>query len=463
MAESSTGGTQVTRRTVLKGIAGVAGLTGASAFLAACSSAATNAPATAAPASQAPAVTPAPASAAPAIGSLTLGSNLSDPTPKKAQEAVVAAFTQATGIAVQVNTVDHNTFQNQLSSYLQATPQDVFTWFSGFRMRFFAAQGLATQIDDVWASVGSNFSDAMKTASTSDDGHQYLVPTDTYAWTVYYKPSVWKAKGYQIPTTLDQFKTLAAQMLKDGLVPIGLGDKDGWPAMGHFDIIDLRENGYQFHVDLMSGKNKWTDAKVKQVFQVWQTLLPYYQSGAAGRIWNDAAAGLMKGTTGMMLQPQVVQVFQAAGASLDDLDFFPWPDHGTQWDAEKALDAPIDGFMLSSKSPTLSQDLDAAKAFLEFVAKGSAQGIYAKADPSLIAVANDADQSAYTALQKKQVAVIAAAQKLTQFMDRDTRPDFAGPNGMQAFLVNFLQSPNQNLDTYLGKIQSFWDSLGPVS
>jgi hypothetical protein len=34
---------------------------------------------------------------------------------------------------------------------------------------------------------------------------------------------------------------------------------------------------------------------------------------------------------------------------------------------------------------------------------------------------------------------------------------------MQAFLVQFLQNPDQDLDTYLGKIQSFWDSLGPMS
>ncbi len=52
-----------------------------------------------------------------------------------------------------MNTVDHNTFQNQINAYLQGTPEDVFTWFSGYRMRFFASKGLATAIDDVWAKV----------------------------------------------------------------------------------------------------------------------------------------------------------------------------------------------------------------------------------------------------------------------------------------------------------------------
>jgi multiple sugar transport system substrate-binding protein len=457
------GSRNFSRRSVLRGIAGVAGLAAVPSLLAACGASATPSPS--APASvpaSAPASVPASVAGSVATGSLTLGSNLSDAVPKKALQDIVDAFTKSTGITVKINTVDHTTFQNTLSNYLQGTPEDVITWFSGHRMRFFAKQGLFTPIDDVWTTLGANFSDAMKTASTSDDNHQYLVPFDTYAWTVYYRKSVFADKGYQIPTTLAEFKTLAAKMQTDGLVPIGLGDKDGWPAMGHFDIMNLRENGYQFHVDLMNGLQKWTDPKVKQVFTVWKSLLPFYQTGAAGRIWQDAAAGLVKKTTGMMLQPQAAETFAAAGtADFADLDFFPWPNHGTQWDAEKALDAPIDGFMLTAKSPNLSADMAAAKAFLAYVGTGAAQVIYAKANPSLIGTAKDVDTSAYTPLQQNQAKVIGGAQKLTQFLDRDARSDFAGAQGMQAFLINFLQKPDQDLDAFLKGIQSFVDSLGP--
>jgi hypothetical protein len=31
---------------------------------------------------------------------------------------------------------------------------------------------------------------------------------------------------------------------------------------------------------------------------------------------------------------------------------------------------------------------------------------------------------------------------------------------MQGFLQTFLNDPDQDLDAYLGTIQSFWDSLG---
>jgi multiple sugar transport system substrate-binding protein len=46
----------------------------------------------------------------------------------------------------------------------------------------------------------------------------------------------------------------SVQMRKDGLVPIAMADKDGWPAQGTFDIINLRLNGYDFHMELLNGK-----------------------------------------------------------------------------------------------------------------------------------------------------------------------------------------------------------------
>ena len=449
----------VSRRTVLKGIAGTAGLVSVPGIIAACSTpAASTAPSAAASAAESAAPSAAPSVAA---GSLTLGSNYSDAVPKGVLAGIVDTFTQETGITVKVNTVDHGTFQDQISSYLQGTPDDVFAWFSGFRMRFFAAQGLATDISDVWAKVGGNYSDAFKVGSTGDDGKQYFIPIYNYPWAVFYRKSVFADKGYTPPTTLDEFKTLAAKMKSDGLIPMAFGDSDGWPAMGTFDILNLRQNGYDFHVGLMAGSEKWTDPKVKTVFEIWNDLLPFYQEGAAGRTWQDAAQALVQKKAGMYLLGMFVsQQFQEAGqAELDDLDFFPYPNFGTQYDAEKALDAPIDGFMISANSPSLQEVLDGAKAFMEYLAQPATQVTWVSQDKGNVAAAKDADTSGYTPLQKKAAELIGGAQRITQFLDRDTNPNFAGANGMQAFLLDFLTNPDQDLDAFLGKIQSFWDTL----
>jgi multiple sugar transport system substrate-binding protein len=451
---------QVSRRQVLGGLAGVAGLAAVPSLLAACGPGATTAPTTSTAASQPPAASTPPAasgSAVAASGETTLGSNYSDALPKGVLADIVSTFTTQTGITVKINTVDHSTFQNQISSYLQGTPDDVWTWFSGFRMRFFAAQGLATDISDVWAKVGDKYGEAFKVGSTGDDGKQYFIPIYLYPWAVFYRKDVFADKGYTVPTNYDELKTLATKMQTDGLVPFAFGDKEGWPAMGTFDILNLRVNGYDFHVNLMAGKEKWTDPKVKAVFDVWKELAPFHQAGAAGRPWADASTTLLQKKAGMYFHGMFTsQQFQTAGqADLDQLDFFPYPAFGTAFDAEKALDAPIDGFMLS-KAP---KNIDAAKAFLEYLAQPATQVTWVSKDQSNIAASKDADTSAYSALQKKAAEVIGSAQRITQFLDRDTNPEFAGPNGMQAFLLDFIQNPTQDPAGLQKKIQDFWDTL----
>jgi multiple sugar transport system substrate-binding protein len=153
--------------------------------------------------------------------------------------------------------------------------------------------------------------------------------------------------------------------------------------------------------------------------------------------------------------------FKASGsqADVDQLDFFPFPALGTSFDAENALDAPIDVYMISKHSPTLGNDLGQAKAFLEFMAKGSTQGLFFKQAPGSIPTANDADTSTYTPLQKKAQSIVSSAKKITQFFDRDSRPDFAGANGMQSFLKTFIANPSADPTALQTTMQKFWDSL----
>ena len=48
--------------------------------------------------------------------------------------------------------------------------------------------------------------------------------------------------------------------------------------VGNQDILNMRMNGYDFHVNLMAGKEKWTDPKTQAVFAKWAELLPYFEA-----------------------------------------------------------------------------------------------------------------------------------------------------------------------------------------
>jgi multiple sugar transport system substrate-binding protein len=210
-------------------------------------------------------------------GSVTFGSNYSDPVPKKAINATFDRFTQQSGVQVEPNEVDHNTFQEQINNYLQGQPDDVFTWFAGYRMQFFAERGLVGDISDVWEEIGDQYSDAFREASTGEDGKQYFVPFYNYAWAVWYRKSVFEENGWEPATTWDEFMALLKQIQSDGMTPLAFADKDGWPAMGTFDYINMRTNGYDFHINLMAGEEAWDSPEVKQTFETYASLLPSHR------------------------------------------------------------------------------------------------------------------------------------------------------------------------------------------
>jgi len=225
-------------------------------------------------------------------------------------------------------------------------------------------------------------------------------------------------------------------MQADGLTPIAFTDKDGWPAMGTFDILNMRINGYQFHVDLMAGKEAWDGAQVKAVFNQWAELLPYYSKGALGLTWQEGAQQLVNKQAGMYLLGSFVAQQATKAADHADLDFFPYPSINSKW-GQDSLDAPIDGFLMAKKPKNAA----GAKQLLTYLGSAAAENIYLKSDPNDTGANNKVSTAHYSTLQRKAAKLIANAKHIAQYMDRDTRPDFAS-TVMIPSLQSFLNSPS---------------------
>jgi multiple sugar transport system substrate-binding protein len=416
------------RRTILKSLAGLAGLAAIPGALAACSSSGNSSGGTTAAAGGS-------SGAAVTGGTISFGSNYSDPQPKAAFDALTKSATASTHVKVNINAVDHNTFQNNISSYLQGTPDDLATWFAGYRLQFFAAQGLLDPIDDVWDKIGGNFNDATKSLSKGADGKYYLVPIYNYPWVVFYNKSVFSKNGYDIPQNWDDFIALAKQMQKDGLVPLAFAEKDGWPALGTFDIINLRVNGYDYHIKLMQHKIPWTDKGVTDVFDHWREVMPYMQKGANGRLWQDAAKALENKQAGMMFQGSNQVAANYAASNLADLDFFPYPEINSAY-GQDYMDAPTDGFMMPKKG----KNKDAARAVLEYIGSGGAESTFLKTDHWDVGVASGLVAPSYNEIQKKSTQAISQCKSVSQFMDRDTVPDMA--TAMIKLIQGFIDDPS---------------------
>lgn len=352
------------------------------------------------------------------------------------------SFESESGLTVERNEVSHNTFQENINTYLQGNPDDVFTWFAGFRMDQFAQQGLIGDISDVWPIDGMD--ESFKQASTGSDGNQYFVPAAYYTWALFYKPSLWEENGYEVPQTSDEMVALAKRMERDGVIPFAFADKDGWPAMGTFDILDMRLNGFDYHMALMRGEEAWDSPEVKQVFTTWRDLLPYHQPDALGRTWQEAATSLQNGRTGMyLLGTFVIDAMPNIG---DDIGMFIFPEFDPAIGA-KALDAPIDGYCMAADP----DNEEGAKQLLSYLGSAEAANVANGTEVPFIPANSQADTSLLTPIQQKTIEVANEADNLAQFLDRDTRADFAA-TVMIPSLQTFLQSPD-DIDGLTNSIQ----------
>ncbi|MBK8459509.1 MAG: carbohydrate ABC transporter substrate-binding protein [Micropruina sp.] len=382
-----------------------------------------------------------------ASGEITFGNNQADPVPKAAIEAAAKAFQDANaGLTVKMNTVAHTTFQENINNYLQGSPDDAFGWFAGYRGRFFAAKNLVGDLTDVYQAT-EGIPEGLKKACSTEDGKQIIMPATYYPWVVLYRKSVWEKGGYEVPKTLDEFKALGDKMKGEGVVPLAFADKDGWEAMGTFDILNLRINGYDYHISLLSGKEDWTSPKVTTVFDTWKGLLPYHQPDALGRSWQEAAQALQKGQAAMYYLGTFAAQQFAKGAEQDDLDFFTFPEVDSAI-GTGAIEAPTDGFMMSKRPKNEA----GAKKWLGYLGSAAAQDILVQADPSVIATSQKADVAKYTGLQTKMLGVLKDATDVALFLDRDSRPDFAS-TVMGPALQSFLKTPD-DIATILKNVEA---------
>lgn len=439
------------RRQVLKAAVGIAGAVALPSALAACDAGVS---------------TPAPSQAgfaptASGTASSPVAAASQSETPKVTLAATVpmlditAGFTEETGIDVLVNTVAGYQVSSGIDDYLGGSPEDVLMWITGHQMRQAAAKGLLEPLDDVWAQVGSRFSQALKEASTGDDGRIYAIPYSHGPWAVFYRRSLFASHGYSIPTTWTDYLALAERMKRDGITPLSLGDLQGWSGLGLFDILNLRQNGNSFHADLIAGRVPWTDPRVRDVFVRLRELLSTVGPNPGARSWDVAGTDLAERRAGMAYIAYYVTLVVPPDV-LPDLGMFAFPALETEFDAEHAVEDPSDAFVVPRNAPTRGPDADGARAFLEYIATPSVQSkVAAITGGSAGLPAVESAAADRTPLQEEGLRLVAAAQRPTQFLDRDA----SVPSAMQFqdMLHAFVINPDQPIEPLLAKVQASWD------
>ena len=170
------------------------------------------------------------------------------------KERIIPMFEKENpSIKVKMTIYDHEAYKTAIRNFLQAEPPDVVNWFSGNRMKFFVDQNLFEDVSDVWNKHDLHASLSAARSTVTVNGKQWGVPTTYYQWGIYYRKDIFAKYGLGEPRSMGDLMHISKTLKKNGITPFTIGTKYLWTAAGWFDFLNLRVNGYDFHMDLIDG------------------------------------------------------------------------------------------------------------------------------------------------------------------------------------------------------------------
>jgi multiple sugar transport system substrate-binding protein len=331
-------------------------------------------------------------------GTLVINANTADATPRAAWEAVVQRFQRENpDVRVEFNIYDHESYKKSVRNWLTSAAPDVVFWFAGNRMRQLVAPGLLDDVTDLYTPQVRAALHPSTINLVSYERRQYVVPYTYYQVGFYYRRDLLADAGFtEFPRTWEDLLSACERLVAKGIEPFALGSRDLWPAAAWFDYIDLRLNGFTFHMDMMEGRVPYDDPRVRDVFARWRELIDRrcFSRNHAASSWQESQALLYDGrAASMLIGNYIVGSFPASVK--ERMEFAPFPT--MRADVQQQLNA---------RMLQIPVHRDAAVADDRFLRKG--RDLLAKSDA------------------------------LAQYFDRDTSEDLANVamKGFQEFMLN---------------------------
>ena len=221
---------------------------------------------------------------------------------------------------------------------------------------------------------------------------------------------------------MDELKALCQQMQKDGLIPIAFADKDGWPAMGTFDVLNMRDQRLPVprRPDGAQG-GRGTTPRSRRSSRPGPSCCPTTRPtrwAAPGRRLRSRCRSKKAGM--YLLGLFVTQQFDRPTSTTSTSSPSPRSTRPIGSGRPRRPDRRLHDGGQAEERGRRQGAADVARH------QGGAATSTLKTDPSdARRRTRGGSTAAYTALQKKSAELVGSAKNIAQFLDRDTRPDFA--------------------------------------
>ena len=388
---------------------------------------------------------------APLTGDLVIFSDMSNPAPRAVMEGMVERFgAQNPDLNIELTVIDREAYKTQIRNFLAANPPDVANWYAANRMRPYVEAGLFEDVSDLWqeGEIAENLGSTI--GALTIDGKQYGIAYTYYQWGIYYRADIYAKYGLTEPATWAEELSNCQTLLDNGVKCYTIGTKFLWTAGGWFDYLNMRTNGFDFHMALARGEASWTSDEVRATFANWQTLIDMgaFVDNHQTYSWQEALPFMVNGDAAAYLMGNfAVAPMREAGLSDDQLGFYQFPEITPG--VALAEDAPTDTFHI----PSGAKNKENARAFLRFVASADNQTLINNGEHlgqlpvnAMSAVDDDKFLNEGFAMLSSN-----APGGVAQFFDRDFPAEMAAA-GMEGF-QEFMVLP-QNLEDILQRLEA---------
>ena len=314
---------------------------------------------------------------------LTLGSWRVDDV--EAWNKIIMAFQQAyPDIKVKfdpTNPPDYNaTLRTQLET---GTGPDLFFVRSFATGRELFEAGYIASLDTL-PGIRDSFSAAFLAPWSTTSGEPYAVPIMAVSHGVYYNKDLFAEKDLKIPSTWQEFISVAQALLDAEVMPFANGTKDGWDIneVVAMQFIPSNIGGFDGRMAYLNGQRPFNSQEMVELFEQIEDLKPFLPTGFEAVSYYDAQQLFAQGRAAMMFDGS----WSISGFKKDVVDFdwgvfYPPPSGGKQRYVTFHLDAAIGANMASP-------NLEAAKTFLEWIQTSEFAGLLGNEIPGFFPLTN---------------------------------------------------------------------------
>ncbi|UQZ33610.1 ABC transporter substrate-binding protein [Paenibacillus sp. PK3_47] len=294
---------------------------------------------------------------------------------------IISEFEKANpDIIIKTEALETEQYKSKLTVLAASNdlPDIGFTWAAGFMDPYVKGNKFAGMDDLLQGELNGKFV-AGTTEAYSFDGKTYALPVELNIVPVYYNKEIFAKYGLQPPRTLGELKIIVRKLNENGVTPVTLGGKEGWPSSFWYMYLADRIGGPDL-MDKAVANQDFTDPSLLEAARAVQELvnLNTFTKGYNGISNEEAKLQFISGesamfATGTWELPDYTTTAGVPQEFKDKIGYFKFPAvAGGKGNVDDWVGGPGTGLFVSRNS---AHPLEAKQFVSFFIRKWGEQSV----------------------------------------------------------------------------------------